>query len=283
MKHTWLLLPLLPIGFATSAQLPNAKTETFRIAGNCEMCKQTIEHAGTTKGESTLAWNADTHIAELTYDATATSADAVLKRVAYAGYDNDRYLAPAEAYAALKKCCQYERVPQAAAVADNEVPITAGHGVSHAEHEPAATTGQPSPLDSILPAYFNLKEALVAGNTGDATTAATLLSKQLNKLSASGAKQVATQATAVAEATALADQRTRFAPLSEGLYQLVKRNPTTSLVYYQHCPMYNQGKGGNWLSKEKAIRNPYYGEQMLGCGNVVETVGKKKTETHVHE
>jgi hypothetical protein len=41
--------------------------------------------------------------------ATRTDVDAVLQRIAHAGYDNERYLAPDAAYAALPGCCQYER------------------------------------------------------------------------------------------------------------------------------------------------------------------------------
>jgi hypothetical protein len=36
--------------------------------------------------------------------------------------------------------------------------------------------------------------------------------------------------------------------------------------------MANYGKGANWLSKENAVKNPYYGSQMLTCGKVVETI-----------
>ncbi|PUZ24953.1 hypothetical protein DCC81_11590 [Chitinophaga parva] len=34
-------------------------------------------------------------------------------------------------------------------------------------------------------------------------------------------------------------------------------------VYYQHCPMYNSGKGVNWLTKENTIKNLYYSSQMI--------------------
>ena len=36
--------------------------------------------------------------------------------------------------------------------------------------------------------------------------------------------------------------------------------------------MANGGKGANWLSKENAVKNPYYGSQMLTCGSTVETI-----------
>ena len=44
-------------------------------------------------------------------------------------------------------------------------------------------------------------------------------------------------------------------------------------VYYQHCPMYNQKKGGaDWLSLDKAIKNPYLGSKMLTCGSIAQTL-----------
>ncbi|HNK84737.1 MAG TPA: mercury transporter, partial [Flavobacteriales bacterium] len=43
-------------------------------------------------------------------------------------------------------------------------------------------------------------------------------------------------------------------------------------IYLDHCPMYNGG--ADWLSREKAIKNPYYGSSMLTCGSVKETIGK---------
>ena len=39
-------------------------------------------------------------------------------------------------------------------------------------------------------------------------------------------------------------------------------------IYKQYCPM----KKTNWLSNEKAIKNPYYGNAMLTCGNIAETI-----------
>jgi hypothetical protein len=43
-------------------------------------------------------------------------------------------------------------------------------------------------------------------------------------------------------------------------------------VYYQFCPMMNDGNGAYWLSETRDIRNPYYGESMLTCGETVETL-----------
>ena len=36
--------------------------------------------------------------------------------------------------------------------------------------------------------------------------------------------------------------------------------------------MLNDPKGGDWLSGEKEIRNPYFGDKMLTCGFVKTTI-----------
>ena len=49
---------------------------------------------------------------------------------------------------------------------------------------------------------------------------------------------------------------------------------TKDTFYVQHCPMANDNNGADWLSKEKEIKNPYYGDKMLKCGMVSETITK---------
>ncbi|MDC6388873.1 hypothetical protein PP182_09290 [Maribacter sp. PR1] len=46
---------------------------------------------------------------------------------------------------------------------------------------------------------------------------------------------------------------------------------TNETLYYQYCPM----QDANWLSKDKTVKNPYYGSQMLSCGSTVETIDNK--------
>lgn len=91
------------------AAIANSSTVSIEINGDCGMCEKTIERAGTVEGESALDWDVDTHVAVITYDSTRTDLDAILLRVAKAGYDNERYPAPNEAYDGLPGCCQYER------------------------------------------------------------------------------------------------------------------------------------------------------------------------------
>lgn len=38
------------------------------------------------------------------------------------------------------------------------------------------------------------------------------------------------------------------------------------------CPMYNDNKGALWLSESKDIKNLYYGNKMVECGEVKEVI-----------
>lgn len=85
--------------------------KTARVWGNCDQCKATIEKAGKIEGVDNINWNEDSKLLTLTLDTNQVTLDAVLKSVADAGYDNELYTAPGDAYADLPDCCQYERKP----------------------------------------------------------------------------------------------------------------------------------------------------------------------------
>lgn len=99
---------LLSVTFA-SAQIKNKTTETVKINGNCSMCKKTIENAANISKEAKVNWNETTKMATITYDNKKTNLDTILKRVADAGYDNERFNAPTTVYDELHGCCQYDR------------------------------------------------------------------------------------------------------------------------------------------------------------------------------
>ncbi|MES1224985.1 MAG: DUF3347 domain-containing protein, partial [Bacteroidota bacterium] len=71
-------------------------------------------------------------------------------------------------------------------------------------------------------------------------------------------------------APAIDHMREHFAPFSENMFAVVKAFKANNgvTVYYDYCPM----QKASWISNEEAIKNPYYGKQMLTCGNVTETI-----------
>ncbi len=72
--------------------------------------------------------------------------------------------------------------------------------------------------------------------------------------------------------TNIATQRISFAVFNDALYQSVKSlGLHHGTVFYQYCPMANGDKGAFWLSEVEEINNPYFGEEMLRCGETRET------------
>ncbi|MGB5928712.1 MAG: DUF3347 domain-containing protein, partial [Cyclobacteriaceae bacterium] len=67
-------------------------------------------------------------------------------------------------------------------------------------------------------------------------------------------------------------QRKSFEGLSATMYALAKTFGTEDKLYYQYCPMAFDNKGAYWISAEEEIMNPYFGDAMLKCGRVEETI-----------
>jgi Cu(I)/Ag(I) efflux system membrane fusion protein len=78
----------------------------------------------------------------------------------------------------------------------------------------------------------------------------------------------------IADTKSLAKQRDIFLAFSEEVILLVRgfRLPYAMKTYIQFCPMADGYKGGYWLSRETEIFNPYFGDKMLHCGEVTDTL-----------
>lgn len=137
----------------------------------------------------------------------------------------------------------------------------------------AVLTAEVSPeqLKSLLTVYFNLKEALVKTDAAAAQeTAASLIADMPEDMEA---EKVKTAITAISETTDVEAQRAHFKVLSEEVYSLAKsREYKESTIYKQFCPMAFGNTGAYWLSQEKEVLNPYFGDKMLRCGKVQEEI-----------
>lgn len=272
IKIAALILFLLPVS-ASAQQIKHSKTVTVPVSGNCDMCAATISKAGTEKKLSSVSWSKETKIATITFDSTHTTADAVLKKIALAGYDNSSFRAPDDVYAALPGCCQYERAVDTKPVMQ--------HHQDHKEHQQAQ---QQSLLQPVLNNYLSVKDALVQSDGAAVQQRAAVLQKSLEEIEMSqlGEKEhmawmkvykpLITASKTMAAGKDVAKQRLVFMELSKNMFVLVQAMQHSEPLYWQFCPMYNGGKGAHWISKEQEIQNPYYGSQMLTCGRVAETI-----------
>lgn len=147
----------------------------------------------------------------------------------------------------------------------------------HAAHGAQASQQQMEPMfkDKALGTayghYIHLKNVLVASDFQKAKSASEALVKAIH--SVKGSDKAHTEAAKVAQAGSLENQRKAFTALSNEMAALVKNAALTmGEVYLEYCPMANGNTGGYWLSNEKEIRNPYFGDKMLKCGSVKETI-----------
>ena len=145
-----------------------------------------------------------------------------------------------------------------------------------------------NPISEVYADYIGLKNSLTKDNADSAAAYAKKLFKDIDKVQMD--KLTATQYTAwmnyntklsydaehIKGTAELEHQREHFISLSKTMYDLLKAFSTnTETVYYQFCPMANDGKGAYWISENSKIVNPYFGKQMLSCGSTKETITVK--------
>ena len=137
----------------------------------------------------------------------------------------------------------------------------------------------------IFSAYLKVKDAFVASDPGKVKEEATMVKKILRAVDPkmiSGAalndwsNYAGNIDLALAEILNTDDieiQRKAFSALSDNLYKSIKAYGLgTVTAYYEFCPMAFNDQGAYWLSDSKEIRNPYFGDKMLTCGRVAETL-----------
>jgi Protein of unknown function (DUF3347) len=138
-----------------------------------------------------------------------------------------------------------------------------------------------SPLSSLLPLYFDLKNALVNDDAVSASKKAADLLSAINNLDTKNfsakdqdafmtlKSKLSHDARHISEVSKIDLQRGHFARLSLNMFTLAKSGKISGQpVYEDYCPM----KKANWLSAEFEIKNPYFGNQMLSCGDVANTL-----------
>ncbi len=142
-------------------------------------------------------------------------------------------------------------------------------------------------ITKIAEAYFQLKNSLVASDASAATKALQGLTNTLSRVDMRSLKGrahdhwMALKASLdkdlqqLTKANDLETIRHHFAGLSENILDMVESfGLEKDKVYKDFCPMALDNNGAHWLSETEEIRNPYFGDAMLSCGEVKETYRK---------
>ena len=140
-------------------------------------------------------------------------------------------------------------------------------------------------LSQFFESYVILKDAFVESDKDKVKSTASAAGESLEKVDMTlvdgPAKtdwtvyrdELSRQLQSINQEDDLEKQREHFSKLSYSLYKAIKAfGLGGEEVYYDFCPMAFNDKGACWLSDKEAIRNPYFGDKMLTCGSVEETL-----------
>jgi Cu(I)/Ag(I) efflux system membrane fusion protein len=143
-------------------------------------------------------------------------------------------------------------------------------------------------LVSVVSGYYALKNALVATNESGAGAASGTLEEAarnlqgylLNKEGAPGPMKpfldtILLQAKTISgiHDKTCEQQRVAFGVISSAIYGLLKNAELRNMkIYHTFCPMAFNEKGATWLSEMSEIKNPYFGDKMLECGEITDTL-----------
>ncbi|HUS86493.1 MAG TPA: efflux RND transporter periplasmic adaptor subunit [Bacteroidales bacterium] len=140
-------------------------------------------------------------------------------------------------------------------------------------------------LTSFYRAYLDMKDAFVKSD-------ASLIAKEARRVIGSlkmvdmtllrgdthmewmdQAKRLEQYLSDIVNADDIDKQRLTFSDLNNTLYKSIKTFGLDGITtYYQFCAMANGDVGAYWFSNTEEIRNPYFGDKMLTCGEVKEVI-----------
>ena len=95
--------------YSSTSFAQTKKSETIKVWGNCEMCKNKIEKAAKSAKATTANWDEETKELKVSFIATKTSSQKIQQAIAKAGYDTQDFTGDAKAYSKLPMCCHYDR------------------------------------------------------------------------------------------------------------------------------------------------------------------------------
>ena len=85
-------------------------------------------------------------------------------------------------------------------------------------------------------------------------------------------KQLRVAVSSILKTTAIKEQRNHFKQVSASLIEALQVFGVNEKVFVAFCPMADSNKGAYWLSIEKKVINPYFGNKMLTCGEVKQVI-----------
>jgi Cu(I)/Ag(I) efflux system membrane fusion protein len=83
---------------------------SFKVSGNCEMCKARIEKAAkSVRGLNNAVWDMQTKTIRVEYNEKETRPDDIQRAIAKSGHDTEKFKADDTVYNSLPGCCLYRK------------------------------------------------------------------------------------------------------------------------------------------------------------------------------
>ena len=167
-------------------------------------------------------------------------------------------------------------------------------------HKDGSSTPPPVPLNiasktdafagsfgHVMETYYKLTDAFVKSDSNLVNTAGQNFKIALDSLNFRDVKadssligtansfkqQLGENVAELLQVDSLAGKRKSFKTISDALYNLVRTvKYDKAMVYQMHCPMAFDNTGADWLSFTPEVKNPYFGNTMLTCGEAVDSV-----------
>ena len=140
-------------------------------------------------------------------------------------------------------------------------------------------------LNEVFIKYIALKDAFVKEESNNIISQSekigTILSKvdikllenkEVQTFWMSLEKQLRVAVSSILKTTAIKEQRNHFKQVSASLIEALQVFGVNEKVFVAFCPMADSNKGAYWLSIEKKVINPYFGNKMLTCGEVKQVI-----------
>lgn len=157
---------------------------------------------------------------------------------------------------------------------------------SEAVMEPVETDPKfKAQLTKVYETYLPMKDAFVESEAAKASTAAQKVADAIEQVDMTLLKGDAHMAwmdqlnvlnksvETIQSEEDIEKQREAFSNFNNAFYKSLKMfGLANDTAYYQYCPMAFDDQGAYWFSDVEEIRNPYFGDMMLTCGEVKEVI-----------
>ncbi len=167
-------------------------------------------------------------------------------------------------------------------MADINMPNSKKEEMQKAEGVPASFSKQ---LTGVYNTYIEMKNGFVSSDAAMVSQDAEKVERALKSVNMellkgdahmawmAQLKTLNSNVKIIRNSSDIEEQRQAFVKFNESFYKSLKMfGLENTTAYYQFCPMANNNNGAYWFSETEEIRNPYFGEAMLGCGETKETL-----------